>query len=104
MAAASIGQVHSAHDQRGRRLAIKVQYPGVRQSISSDVDNVASLLRLSGMLPDHLRIGPLLSEAKRQLHEDVEEYGYEDRRVREPVFPGVPVAGPEEALHAVGDL
>ena len=72
MAAASIGQVHSAQDQRGRRLAIKVQYPGVRQSISSDVDNVASLLRISGLLPKSLDIQPLLDEAKCQLHAEAD--------------------------------
>ncbi len=72
MAAASIGQVHAAQDRVGRRLAIKIQYPGVRQSISSDVDNVASLLRLSGLLPKTLDIQPLLDEAKRQLHEEAD--------------------------------
>lgn len=45
-AAASIGQVHRAVLPDGRNLAIKVQYPGVRASIDSDVDNVAALLRL----------------------------------------------------------
>ena len=49
LAAASIGQVHAAKDKDGQRLAIKVQYPGVRESISSDVDNVATLLRMSGI-------------------------------------------------------
>ena len=68
MAAASIGQVHAAHTRDGRHLAIKVQYPGVRQSIDSDVDNVATLLRVSGLLPKSLDIGPLLQEAKQQLH------------------------------------
>jgi predicted unusual protein kinase regulating ubiquinone biosynthesis (AarF/ABC1/UbiB family) len=34
--AASIGQVHRAHRQ-GRELAVKIQYPGVRESISSDL-------------------------------------------------------------------
>jgi len=72
LAAASIGQVHSAQDQRGRRLAIKVQYPGVRQSISSDVDNVASLLRISGLLPESLDIQPLLDEAKCQLYAEAD--------------------------------
>lgn len=72
MAAASIGQVHAAEDQAGCRLAIKVQYPGVRRSIASDVDNVASLLRLSGLLPKSLDIQPLLDEAKRQLHEEAD--------------------------------
>lgn len=72
MAAASIGQVHAAQALDGRRLAIKVQYPGVRQSISSDVDNVATLLRLSGLLPKTLDVGPLLDEAKRQLHDEAD--------------------------------
>jgi predicted unusual protein kinase regulating ubiquinone biosynthesis (AarF/ABC1/UbiB family) len=47
-AAASIGQVHRATTRDGRELAIKVQYPGVRASIDSDIDNVATLLRLPG--------------------------------------------------------
>ncbi|WP_323000957.1 AarF/ABC1/UbiB kinase family protein [Denitromonas sp.] len=68
MAAASIGQVHAATTVDGRRLAIKVQYPGVRESIDCDVDNVATLLRLSGLLPSGLALAPLLDEAKRQLH------------------------------------
>ena len=34
--AASIGQVHRARSQ-GRELAVKIQYPGVRESISSDL-------------------------------------------------------------------
>lgn len=70
IAAASIGQVHRAKTLDGRDLAIKVQYPGVRASISSDVDNVATLLRLSGLLPSTLDITPLLLEAKRQLREE----------------------------------
>ena len=72
MAAASIGQVHRARLRDGRELAIKVQYPGVARSIDSDVDNVASLLRLSGMLPEGFDVGPLLAEAKRQLHEEAD--------------------------------
>jgi predicted unusual protein kinase regulating ubiquinone biosynthesis (AarF/ABC1/UbiB family) len=72
IAAASIGQVHRAVLPDGQVLAVKVQYPGVARSIDADVDNVASLLRLSGMLPDGLAIGPLLSEAKRQLHEEAD--------------------------------
>ena len=68
IAAASIGQVHQAILSDGQRVAIKVQYPGVRDSIDSDVDNVATLLRLSRMLPEGLDLGPLLNEAKQQLH------------------------------------
>ena len=59
-AAASIGQVHRASLPDGRELAIKVQYPGVRDSIDSDVDNLATLLRLPGLLPRGMDLAPLL--------------------------------------------
>ncbi len=72
LAAASIGQVHRAVTKDGRNIAIKIQYPGVRRSIDSDVDNVAALLRLSNLLPRTLDIGPVLAEAKRQLHEEAD--------------------------------
>ncbi len=72
IAAASIGQVHRAMTQDGRDIAIKIQYPGVRESIDADVDNVETLLRLSGLLPRELDIAPLLAEAKVQLHEETD--------------------------------
>jgi len=72
IAAASIGQVHRAVDRDGRDLALKVQYPGVRDSIDSDVANVAALIRLSGMLPRHMDMAPLMEEARRQLHEEAD--------------------------------
>lgn len=72
IAAASIGQVHRAKALDGRDLAIKIQYPGVRKSIASDVNNVAGLLRLSGLLPKSLNIAPLLQEAKNQLREEAD--------------------------------
>ena len=72
IAAASIGQVHRAQTRDGRDLAIKIQYPGVRRSIDSDVDNVAGLIRLTGQLPKSVDLAPLLAEAKRQLHEEAD--------------------------------
>ena len=72
IAAASIGQVHRAALPDGRLLAIKVQYPGVAASIDADVDNVATLLKMSGLLPAGLDIAPLLAEAKRQLREEAD--------------------------------
>jgi predicted unusual protein kinase regulating ubiquinone biosynthesis (AarF/ABC1/UbiB family) len=78
VAAASIGQVHRAVTRDGRVLAVKVQYPGVRESIDSDVDNVAALLRLSGLVPPAVDPAPLLAEAKRQLHEEA-DYRHEAR-------------------------
>lgn len=72
IAAASIGQVHRATTRDGRLLAIKVQYPGVAESIEADVDDVATLLRISGALPQGLDIGPLLQAAKEQLKEEAD--------------------------------
>ncbi len=71
-AAASIGQVHRAVTRDGTDLAVKVQYPGVRASIDSDVNNIAALMRLPGLLPRGMDVSPLLSEAKRQLHAEAD--------------------------------
>lgn len=71
-AAASIGQVHRAQTRDGRDLAIKVQYPGVRASIDSDIDNVAALLRVPGLLPRGIDLAPILREAKIQLHQEAD--------------------------------
>ena len=67
VAAASIGQVHSAGALDGLQLAMKVQYPGVRESIDSDVDNVATLFKLLRLVPDDFDISALLEQAKQQL-------------------------------------
>jgi predicted unusual protein kinase regulating ubiquinone biosynthesis (AarF/ABC1/UbiB family) len=72
LAAASIGQVHKATSPDGRSIALKVQYPGVASSIDSDVDNIASLLRMSGLLPGELDIKPLLDDAKVQLKDEAD--------------------------------
>lgn len=72
LAAASIGQVHIAHHDNGNKLAVKVQYPGIGQSIDSDVDNVAMLLKISGLLPDGVDYQSVLNEAKLQLHQEAD--------------------------------
>ena len=72
IAAASIGQVHRATLPDGQTVAIKVQYPGVADSIDADVDNVATLLRLSNLLPGTIDLAPLLAEAKRQLADETD--------------------------------
>ena len=72
LAAASIGQVHEATTKDGRHLAIKVQYPGIRKSIDSDVDNVAALFNLLRLIPRDYDITTLLKEAKQQLHQEAD--------------------------------
>ncbi|MEM0977682.1 MAG: AarF/ABC1/UbiB kinase family protein [Pseudomonadota bacterium] len=72
IAAASIGQVHRAVTKDGQEVAIKVQYPGVKRSIDSDVVSVGRLVKMSGLLPADLDLGPLLEEAKAQLHDEAD--------------------------------
>lgn len=45
MAAASIGQVHKGRLKDGRPVAVKVQYPGVRDTISTDIALAGSLFK-----------------------------------------------------------
>ena len=72
IAAASIGQVHRCYSPDGREIVLKIQYPGVAESIDSDVDNIAMILRLSRLLPADLDIKPLLEDAKDQLREEAD--------------------------------
>lgn len=72
MAAASIGQVHQAYHDNGNKLAVKIQYPGIKASIDSDVDNVAYLLKISGLIPAEVEYQSLLAEAKKQLKNEAD--------------------------------
>jgi len=70
IAAASIGQVHRAFAPDGREIVLKIQYPGVARSIDSDVDNIATLIKLTGLLPASIDLQPLLQDAKLQLKDE----------------------------------
>ncbi|QFT98953.1 putative protein kinase UbiB [Roseovarius sp. THAF8] len=72
IAAASIGQVHRAQTRDGRDLAIKVQYPGIRDSIDSDMRNLGLILRHSGMMPASFDTDRMLTDAAAQLHEETD--------------------------------
>ena len=67
MAAASIGQVHGAVLKDGRRVAVKVQYPGVADSISSDLNNLSLLLTASRLLPKGLYLEKTIANARTEL-------------------------------------
>ena len=68
MAAASIGQVHGAVlKSTGQRVAVKIQYPGVADSIDSDLDNLAILLNASRLLPKGLYLDKTITNARTEL-------------------------------------
>ncbi|XP_023649097.2 atypical kinase COQ8A, mitochondrial [Paramormyrops kingsleyae] len=66
-AAASIGQVHLARLKDGREVAMKIQYPGVAQSINSDVSNLMTVLSMSNALPEGLFPEHLIEVMRREL-------------------------------------
>lgn len=68
MAAASIGQVHSATlKSSNQRVAVKVQYPGVADSIDSDLSNLSILLTASRLLPKGLFLDKTIANARTEL-------------------------------------
>jgi aarF domain-containing kinase len=89
-AAASIGQVHSAtiskdsplsekyghdHDKdKDLKVAVKVQFPGVKESISSDLSNLKWLLLATAVLPRGLYLDNSLKVLEREL---IDECNYE---------------------------
>ncbi|CAB1348758.1 unnamed protein product [Coregonus sp. 'balchen'] len=66
-AAASIGQVHHGMLQDGREVAMKIQYPGVAESIHSDINNLMSVLKMSVVLPEGLFADSSLEVLQREL-------------------------------------
>jgi aarF domain-containing kinase len=68
VAAASIGQVHGAVlKSTGQHVAVKVQYPGVAQSIDSDLNNLSILLTASKLLPKGLFLDKTIANARTEL-------------------------------------
>ena len=77
VAAASLGQVHRATWQ-GRPVAVKVQYPGVREALASDVRAVSAVSRLAALVARGLALPPLVAELRTRLTEEL-DYEHEAR-------------------------
>ncbi|KAL3318218.1 putative aarF domain-containing protein kinase 4 [Cichlidogyrus casuarinus] len=69
-AAASIGQVHMAQLHDGTRVAVKIQYPGVADSINADIDNLMMILERLDVFPKGLFAGKAIAVAKAELHNE----------------------------------
>jgi predicted unusual protein kinase regulating ubiquinone biosynthesis (AarF/ABC1/UbiB family) len=72
LAAASIGQVHRAETRDGRRVAVKVQYPGVAAAIEADLANTEMLARVLPMLFPSLDAKVLAAELRDRLTEELD--------------------------------
>ena len=71
-AAASIGQVHRAITRDGRAVAVKVQYPGIARSITSDLRNVALLRRVVSAAFPGMDTHSFIEELGERLREEVD--------------------------------
>jgi predicted unusual protein kinase regulating ubiquinone biosynthesis (AarF/ABC1/UbiB family) len=71
-AAASIGQVHRGRWADGREVAVKVQYPGSAEALTSDLRQIARVARGLGPLVPGMDIKPLIAELQARAVEELD--------------------------------
>jgi predicted unusual protein kinase regulating ubiquinone biosynthesis (AarF/ABC1/UbiB family) len=71
-AAASIGQVHRAVWTDGRRVAVKIQYPGAGKALLGDLKQLSRLARMFSRFSPGLDIKPLLKELEERVAEELD--------------------------------
>ncbi|CAM9543986.1 unnamed protein product [Chrysoparadoxa australica] len=83
MAAASIGQVHTAELPTGEMVAVKIQYPGVADSIESDLRNLERLVTVTNVMPPGMFIDEVVDVAREEL---VMECNYQEEMAHQQRF------------------
>ena len=81
VAAASIGQVYRAELHDGRRVAVKVQYPGVASAVRADLQNLGLLLRAAKRMAPGLDAKTVGGEIKERISEEL-DYEHEAQAQR----------------------
>lgn len=75
-AAASLGQVHYATLADGTAVAVKVQYPGIGSSITSDLRMLRSMLETlgpaTGLMPPQALVDQMMAEVAHKLGEELD--------------------------------
>jgi len=80
-AAASIGQVHRAVLRDGRRVAVKIQYPGIDRIVEADLGNLRRVLKSLVALVSKVDFEPIWKELRARLREEL-DYMHEAERMR----------------------
>jgi predicted unusual protein kinase regulating ubiquinone biosynthesis (AarF/ABC1/UbiB family) len=97
-AAASIGQVHRAVWLDGRRVAVKIQYPGAGKALASDFTQLSRVGRMFGLLMPGLDVKPMLDELRERV---VEELDYRLEAASQQAFADAYASDPDVAVPAV---
>jgi predicted unusual protein kinase regulating ubiquinone biosynthesis (AarF/ABC1/UbiB family) len=90
-AAASIGQVHRAELADRRQVAVKVQYPGVRDAIAADLANLGAIFGLAGLAARGFDPTPVVEDLRAGIANELDyriEAANQQRFVR--IFEGHP--------------
>jgi predicted unusual protein kinase regulating ubiquinone biosynthesis (AarF/ABC1/UbiB family) len=82
-AAASIGQVHRAVLPDGRRVAVKVQYPGMAKALEADMSNARLIMRMAKALAPGLDAKEVAEELRERV---LEELDYEIEAANQRTF------------------
>lgn len=72
IAAASIGQVHRGIWKDGSPVAVKIQYPGAAAALKTDLDQLARIAPLLGVLAPGIDMRPLISELRERVLDELD--------------------------------
>lgn len=97
-AAASLGQVHRARWADGREVAVKVQYPGVREALASDLRMLSAVSRVIARLASGVALPPLVAELRTRV---TEELDYVHEAAAQERFRAAYVVDPDIVIPAV---
>lgn len=97
-AAASLGQVHRGRWADGRVVAVKLQYPGVADTIRSDLAAVSLATRAAAVLAPGAALPPLVRELRTRL---VEELDYAHEAAAQRRFADAYAGDPEVAVPTI---
>ena len=91
IAAASIGQVYRATLLDGRRVAVKVQYPGVAAAVRADMQNLGLILRLAKRIAPGMDPKAIGEEIRSRIQEELDyELEAQNQRSLARIFRGHP--------------
>jgi len=91
IAAASIGQVYRATLHDGRRVAVKVQYPGVAAAVRADMQNLGLILRLVKRIAPGMDPQAIGQEIRNRVAEELDyELEAQNQRSLARIFRGHP--------------